>query len=338
MSWKICIYIYIDITYLYIPQVSLKNVGKNAQNQASLNNLEKMYETLPQKHPTFLHNSCWPQVHAVVHLKIFPDSRRHTEKPVKIPFLGSLKNCYLFFLMEKNGWNFYLPIFCDLFGMTKNVTFSKVKWPPTIGDKKGHGLNHLLSIRRKSRGKKKNCNTKTNLLRSPWNQFSIDPRPWRFFFRNLVDEIDEKNCSLQRDDGPKLGGLKHLVGFGVKGINQTTFWFKISLLFFWNKTIPPILGGCLFLWAEGVNTIPLSQHLPVHIPTSVWVLPRSLTAKSRWKDISHPNRKGNVSPRLPAQLSEFSGVLAGCEKLLGPCVQDGDPLTTISGLIPSYTH
>jgi len=38
-----------------------------------------------------------------------------------------------------------------------------------------------------------------------------------------VDEIDEKNCSLQRDDGPKLGGLKHLVGFGVKGINQTTF-------------------------------------------------------------------------------------------------------------------
>ena len=132
--------------------------------------------------------------------------------------------------------------------------------------------------------------------------------------------------------------LQHLVGFGVKGINQTTFWLKIPLLFFFEtRQCPQFLGGVCFCGGR-VSTPSLSQHLPFHIPTSVWVLPRSLTAKSRWKDISHPNRKGNVSPRLPAQLSEFSGVLAGCEKLLGPCVQDGDPLTTISGLIPSYTH
>ena len=253
------------------------------------------------------------------------------------PIPGQPEKLLPFFLMEKMGEIFTCRFFVTFLGWRKTWPFQRLSDLQRLGIKKVTAWITCYPLEEKVRGKKKLQHQNKSVAKSMKPVFDRSAPLEVFFQKSCGWDWWEKLFASTRWR-PKTGWLKTSCRFWGQRHQSNYFWFKISLLFFWNKTIPPILGGCLFLWAEGVNTIPLSQHLPVHIPTSVWVLPRSLTAKSRWKDISHPNRKGNVSPRLPAQLSEFSGVLAGCEKLLGPCVQDGDPLTTISGLIPSYTH
>ena len=173
------------------------------------------------------------------------------------PIPGQPEKLRPFFLMEKMGKIFTCRFFVTFLGWRKTWPFQRLSDLQRLGIKKVTAWITCYPLEEKVRGKK-NCNTKTNLLRSPWNQFSIDPRPWRFFF--------QKSCGW--DWWEKLS-FNILSVLGSKASIKLLFDFRFHFCFFVTRQCPQFLGGVCFCGGR-VSTQSLSPNISRFISQQVF--------------------------------------------------------------------